>query len=186
MLMPGKLLIDRNRLLAAALLLPSLIITAAWIGSAFAPRNRFFTLPVPPGATWRIATNYVVIQRVTPAAPIASLPAISGQYADAPAYGSHFSNAFGGKQYFFGWFIDSRGYYLNGTTASPVQIISISFIIPLLLTLPMAIASKRVWRRPTLIAARRAQGLCTSCGYDVRATPDCCPECGQPLGTASP
>jgi predicted RNA-binding Zn-ribbon protein involved in translation (DUF1610 family) len=42
--------------------------------------------------------------------------------------------------------------------------------------LPLGWATMR-WR-PRVCRGRKSLGLCTSCGYDLRATPERCPECG--------
>jgi class 3 adenylate cyclase len=41
----------------------------------------------------------------------------------------------------------------------------------------VGIGSFRAWRRTT----RQRQGLCPTCGYDVRTASERCPECGSPL-----
>jgi len=50
------------------------------------------------------------------------------------------------------------------------------FIIPITVAPTVALL---IYLRITRARAREASGRCTACGYDLRASPDRCPECGK-------
>jgi hypothetical protein len=69
----------------------------------------------------------------------------------------------------FGWRISDRSFEAVSEAVKPA--------LPLTAILPMAwgiVFAAAVWR-----ASRRDRsGYCPRCGYDLRATPERCPECG--------
>jgi len=78
--------------------------------------------------------------------------------------------------------------YLNDTNADGVSegaaeiIVPDWFLLSFFLLPPLYLAGRIILRRKT-----RQKGLCAACGYDLRATPDRCPECGAvPKGKGKP
>ena len=94
-------------------------------------------------------------------------------YVSGPVYGEIFRGA-GFQWAFYKVPPDSRYRVLEGRArfyVTPLWAIA-------LVTATMPLVVGMGWRRRWQAAARQLKGLCASCGYDLRATPDRCPECG--------
>ena len=68
-------------------------------------------------------------------------------------------------------------YYAHNRRWVPLQV-DLPHWLVLVVSLLIATGTRRGYRR-ALCRERMAAGLCGACGYDVRATPGRCPECGQ-------
>jgi hypothetical protein len=78
-------------------------------------------------------------------------------------------------------------HFLIASSASYPGARSFVFLkLPLWLLLVVALPAPMFALRQALIARhRRRRGLCLTCGYDLRFSPDRCPECGRPTPQAS-
>jgi hypothetical protein len=80
-----------------------------------------------------------------------------------------------------GWFSG----FENGPPApeAPPLVTPVHYAVPMLvLVVPAGASAVRAWRRTRPSKC----GRCAGCGYDLRATPDRCPECGTPAPAARP
>jgi hypothetical protein len=73
-------------------------------------------------------------------------------------------------------FIEIRGYVASDGSARSL-VLHYSLLVFLTLLLPFAHVGRSIYRRARRHYLVRRQ-LCPMCGYDCRATPERCPECG--------
>jgi hypothetical protein len=74
---------------------------------------------------------------------------------------------------------EAKGWSSNGIAVQRYHDLRVSWLPIWVAALPSIVLAG--WPLAKWLRARRQPGRCRTCGYDLRATPEFCPECGRPV-----
>lgn len=151
----------------------------SWHGSAYLWNNLASRTPrwpvVPP--TWRVESKKTSRPTFQTYFSTAAPPMSQGRMIRSGTWQTKFAGfTFAGHRDVFSGSLPDVGPYTmdDHFFGAVVPYWAVSLILA---TLPLLWVTARL--RTLLSARRRYSGLCPVCGYDLRATPDRCPECGM-------
>jgi hypothetical protein len=78
---------------------------------------------------------------------------------------------------FWGFQLHSSKMFFGFSTSTTTAIVLPLWVLLLVVGILPALSIRNTWRQ-LKARQRRQNGCCIKCGYDLRATPDRCPECG--------
>jgi hypothetical protein len=164
-------------LLLAALSLPPAVVAAAWLRSHFVHDSAAFELR---RNTYILCSVRGLVGGLEAQETYIYMRGVQWAHYDPSAFPGRGNGVLDaveplpGTRHLLGGFI-GQGAVRRGTNgrwiAIPYWLLTLICSLPLMLLL-----AKRLHHRH-----RVHRGLCTNCGYDLRASPDRCPECGQSI-----
>jgi len=84
-----------------------------------------------------------------------------------------------------GWFWRGFSYLRhNGRKANGAHLADIEISVPHWALISILLLPTAIFVRRKIVKAKPLPGQCSACGYDLRATPQRCPECGATPGAA--
>ncbi len=160
----------RRIILASAAVLSLLLCLATvamWMRSYWVTDGLQVPVPPPNLNLWSQRGRLIIYETYTP-------PKLNGWQHDTG--GPLWELGFDGSNYCLGYYFHFAGFSAAGKTANRGDSfigMPYWFLVALTGFLPLVQGAR--WR---VARKKHLPGICFACGYDLRATPDCCPECG--------
>lgn len=161
-----------------------LITVLVWIESYRRASLSFSTGAAPTvGWRWSSARGKLMGLRFDPPVPLRALAAETPDHfvnANGQAYGLSLGTQLHGPggDRLLGLYFYYGGVLFTGTTGSRFREFGIRYNVIFWLAALGALPAATEWGRDWFRRRRARVGHCSKCGYDLRATPERCPECG--------